>query len=212
MLWTARFDHILTQIEHGHVDNAVAILSGMLDAVADDAQQSADCRSALLNHSLHSALRSPIAQPAISRLGFNRAIEARQKLYEDAVNAHQKAGLSTFVLHNSNPPTHQKYDAILAPELADRSCVAALSQHIQRLAQHIKTGGRILFSAFTRNHLGLGWRRIFLGHHLFCHDETSLHRMARDTGHSATIFQDGSGSLMWAELRRMDSEKIGGVG
>jgi hypothetical protein len=201
-VWTTRFSYLLADIESGRMAAAIPTLAGMFDAIADDHSAVLQCRSDLLSHPIHSALESSSAKTSIAEIGFCRAQRARDELAASLILSCEKARLNIGGPDEQANAKSCAPDIIIAPALADSHCAAILTKLVHRLLGQMEPGGRLVLSAFTPRHLGLGWRRIVLGEDVHCHDETAFTTLASALDLAPTLFRDGSGNLIWAEFSR----------
>lgn len=92
-------------------------------------------------------------------------------------------------------------DLVLAPTLLDALAPERLGDFMAGAAAIITPGGRLVCAAFTPGHAGFGWRSVFQPGQAFCHEAADLNAAARAAKLCARLFDDATGSLIWAEMR-----------
>lgn len=93
------------------------------------------------------------------------------------------------------------FDLIVAPGLLDWLGPDDLAGAIAALAALLRPAGRIMLAGFVPEHLGRGWREVFLAPQAHCHERAAIAAAAREAGLHAQLFEDATGCLIWAELR-----------
>ena len=94
-----------------------------------------------------------------------------------------------------------QFDLILAPDLPDTALPDLLPGLLTQLAARLRSGGRLVLSAFVAEHAGHGWRDMFFAPPVHSHAPQGIAAAARSAGLGARLFEDATGCLVWAELR-----------
>ncbi len=162
---------------------------------------------------------------ATSELPFIRALRDRQyeaaRQLKMAWDADRKVCLfdADAVLPLSHPKAHHlagthfasvddlsvmanDFDLISAVQIADHLDNSQLAALIAKLAVHVSPQGAITVSSILPDHLGSGWRQACHQQYRYCHSEAELAEHAAAAGLKSHIYQDATGCLAWAELRR----------
>lgn len=206
-LLNAQFDQVLLQIEAGQADQAIAHLTGLLDAVLIQCGDPDQIRLRLRTHPLGAVLRQPALAARTDRLGIEAALIVRNSLALSTLEQARSRGEQCLILqHGDAYPDTGSYDLILAPELLDFVAEAEVEQAIHTASLRLVSGGRLTFSFFVAGHHGCGWQTLWLGHCIERHAPTAIVAAARAAALEPRIFYDASGSLIWAELRKVNSD------
>lgn len=233
---TRSLDRIHARITAGDAPGGVLQLACMLDTALIDQAEAARFKPLLQRHPIAACLTAPGVRHAVAQLDPLRALKGREQQVRREAEQAWRRGLTCLLLGptaaaamdrlagrdlsnvtqltdpaelQSASPVH---DLILAPDLPDRTAPAALPAMLMRLGQQLGVGGRLVLSAFVADHTGHGWRDMFFAPPVHSHSPPAIASAARAAGLSARLFDDATGCLVWAELRRDPAGLAAGQG
>ncbi len=227
LVLTRSLDRIHARIAAGDASGGVLQLACMLDTALIDRAEIAQFKPMLHSHPIADCLGSARVREAIAQLDPLRALAGREQQLRGETEQAWRRGLTCLLvgplagrgldrlagrdLSNiaqcagagelDSLPAADRFDLILAPDLADTAAPDVLADRLTDLAARLRPGGRLVLAAFVAEHAGHGWRDMFFVPPIHSHAPQAIAAAARSAGLSARLFEDATGCLVWAELR-----------